>query len=108
MNCVECGEVINAEFMEPVRTNILNRQLCFNCLFWTEYVETKSDHSHLVVNNNHYVIGPATGYQGGFGGAKFNIKFNDGREVTTTNLWMQGDIPERFRDRLPNNAVFVN
>lgn len=42
----------------------------------------------------------------GFDGAKFVIRFHDGREVTTTNLWCQGNIPDEFRDLFPNNADF--
>lgn len=43
----------------------------------------------------------------GFNGDRFNIKFSDGRLATTTNLWSQGTIPERFRERLPDNAKFI-
>ena len=35
------------------------------------------------------------------------IRFTDGREVITHNLWHQGTIPKHFRARLPDNAVFV-
>jgi hypothetical protein len=29
----------------------------------------------------------------------------DGRSIKTNNLWFGGVIPERFRDRLPDNAI---
>lgn len=41
----------------------------------------------------------------GFGGDKFVIRFKDGKEVTTTNLWYQGAIPKHFQKILPDNAV---
>jgi hypothetical protein len=43
----------------------------------------------------------------GFGGAKWTIKFHDGREVVSTNLWYGGQIPPAMRDKLPDNAVFI-
>jgi len=42
----------------------------------------------------------------GFGGKEFKITFKDGREMTCNNLWHRGEIPERFLERLPDNAVF--
>lgn len=43
----------------------------------------------------------------GFGGGKWVVRFHDGREVVTHNLWHVGTIPPPFRDRLPDNAEFV-
>jgi hypothetical protein len=48
------------------------------------------------------------GYCLGYGGAKHVIRFHDGREVTTRNLWHCGTVPPVFRDRLPDNASFVH
>jgi hypothetical protein len=42
----------------------------------------------------------------GHGGRKFVIVFTDGRRVVTTNLWYGGTVPPKFRDRLPDSAVF--
>lgn len=42
----------------------------------------------------------------GHAGAECIIRFNDGRTVTTTNLWAHGEVPEWFRERLPDNATF--
>jgi hypothetical protein len=65
------------------------------------------DESSVNVRGTHYRIGPEKG-KGfrGFGGGKFVVKFFDGRVVTTTNLWCQGEISPEYRDRLPNNAEF--
>jgi len=43
----------------------------------------------------------------GFGGRDFSIKFYDGRDIKTSNLWYQGEIPERFKEFLSDNAEFV-
>lgn len=85
--------------------------LCFSCYFWREKVELAVTHPDRVVRVDgvHYFIGDENASKTfrGFAGHRFKIKFNDGREVTTTNLWCQGDIPENFQDRLPNNAQFL-
>lgn len=107
--CVECGDVLHADYVEPTRTQILERQLCFMCLFWSGYVAAKDEPAHVVANGWHYVISPdqPKGFRGfeGFGGAAFTVQFHDGREVATRNLWTQGEIPEHFRERLPDNAT---
>ncbi|MFJ5103197.1 hypothetical protein [Streptomyces sp. NPDC088554] len=59
----------------------------------------------VVVDGQHYTIGP--GNSGGFGGRRFDIKFFDGRLVTTHDLWSQGTIPPKHRGRYPDNARFV-
>lgn len=43
----------------------------------------------------------------GFAGRKHRIVFQDGRDVTTHNLWSGGIIPPTFWDRLPDNATFL-
>ncbi len=70
----------------------------------------------LIVNHQFYAIG--SGGNGGFGGRL--IKFQrltgrvyDGEKThgpteTTTDLWYSGVIPPAWRDRLPDNAVFLD
>ena len=82
--------------------------MCINCRFWHDLL-AKKDIS-VRVANHHYIIEPEMpkGYGGflGFGGARWDVLFNDGRKVVTHNLWHQGLIPERWRSKLPDNAVF--
>ncbi|GGY88793.1 hypothetical protein CP967_31265 [Streptomyces nitrosporeus] len=59
----------------------------------------------VVVDGQHYSIGP--GNSGGFGGRRFDIEFFDGRKVTTHDLWSQGTIPPKHRERYPDNARFA-
>lgn len=63
------------------------------------------------VNGWHYVIKPmdtsSPPHYLGFGGRLFTFRFHDGREVTSNNVMCQGEIPARFLDRLPDNAVIV-
>lgn len=86
-------------------------QMCSNCNFWREHLEEdKKLHPHtaVVIDGTHYYIcrEDSKSYFRGFGGAKFNIRFNDGHFVTTTNLWCQGNIPPEWRDKFPDNAKF--
>lgn len=85
---------------------------CFDCDFWLEKVRWITTRSKEVVRvkHVHYIIGTEadTGSFRGFGGARFDIKFNDGRLITSTNVWCQGDIPEKFWGQLPDNAVFLS
>ncbi|NIN67223.1 MAG: hypothetical protein GTO63_21490 [Anaerolineae bacterium] len=85
---------------------LVERTACFTCTFWLEKVEVKDDKRSVRVNGTHYFIGPENaGEVGrGFGGSKFRIAFHDGRRVESTNLWCQGNIPELWREQLPDNA----
>ena len=83
--------------------------------FWQEKVAW-ADPMHkyysicVRVNHEHYCIeeeGIGTYGFKGHGGRKFHIKFFDGREVITDNLWYQGVIPPKYRELLPDNAEFV-
>lgn len=109
--CEECRDALYDDYIPETKARIHAERRCFECLFWLDYVATKADPTHLVVNGYHYVITPdkPKGYSGflGHGGAEFVIRFHDGREVVSHNLWAQGSVPQRFRDRLPNNAEFV-
>lgn len=109
--CVECSDALYDSYEPKIKSRIHSERKCFECLFWLDYVATQNDQTHVIVKGFHYVIAPdkPKGYQGflGHGGAEFVIRFKDGREVISHNLWAQGSVPRRFRDRLPNNAEFV-
>ncbi|OKI19290.1 hypothetical protein [Streptomyces sp. CB03911] len=59
----------------------------------------------VVVDGEHYTLGP--GNSGGYGGRRWEIEFFDGRRQVTHDLWHQGVIPPKWRERYPNNARFV-
>lgn len=91
-------------YMKDVAKKLLETQTCFNCNFWLEIIENKAN--HVIIENHCYAIGPPDQKWRGFGGRKFTIKQGTVC-ITTDNLWHQGEIPERFRELLPNNAEFV-
>ena len=115
MKCKECSAEISLNYMESSKTRMIERKLCFICLFWSNYVDcvefgTIATQRIARINHKHFVIGNEGKSRRaefrGYGGAKFVIIFNNGDRVETTNLWAQGEIPERFRNRLPDNAKF--
>lgn len=75
--------------------------------YWTQI---RADDAGAVRTDDgkHYIIGikqsrPGNSWKG-FGGHKWHVKFNDGRSVYTDNLWSQGAIPPKHRERLAPNA----
>jgi hypothetical protein len=64
----------------------------------------------VVVDGVHYYLGEDRKESGtfkGFAGRRFEIEFFDGRRVVTNDLWYQGRIPPKWRERFPDNARFV-
>lgn len=81
--------------------------VCFQCARWYQILaEDALDPDRVVIlENHHYTIGDeAPCVMRGFGGLKWVLALVDGRVVTTTNLWHQGEIPQRFRARFPANS----
>lgn len=104
--CTTCGK----EFEKTLMDDAYLEDNCFDCSFWLEKAayEDESKLRQVIIDGAHYMIGQedSKGFRG-LGGEKFFIKFHDGRTQCSTNLWQQGEIPERFRHLLPDNAVFV-
>ena len=89
-------------------------QMCFSCNFWRDMLEKdakRAPHTVCMIDGTHYVIGDENSketYFRGFGGRRFQIEFNDGHKVVTTNLWCQGEPSKYWRDKFPDNARFEN
>jgi len=107
--CIKCGRIISTAYRDSTTARLIEKNICFSCDFWSEKMSIKDLEKVARINGSHYMIerDDSTAYFRGYSGAEFKIRFNDGREVITHNLWFQGDIPEHFRDDLPDNAVFI-
>ena len=107
--CKRCGRIVNTNYIESIKEELVERNICFDCYFWEEKLLIKDNPEVARINGSHYIIAPdnPNSYFKGFGGAKFIIQFNDGRLVTTHNLWWQGTIPKHFKKLLPDNAIFI-
>ena len=106
MNCVICNKEIE-------ESSYIHKLLCGgNCFyidFWNDKVKIKNDENTVRINGKHYHTGNENSRSPfrGFGGDKCVIRFFDGREVVSTNLWHNGTIPESHRELLPDNAEFI-
>lgn len=112
MVCKICGkEFQKSQWYKPY--NLICSNKCFSENFWREIEQEHIDkNNRIIINGNCYIDGGAKdkNYRGflGFGGREFIIKFFDGRELTTNNLWDNGIIPENHRVILKDNAEFLN
>ena len=106
MNCIIC----NKEIEESEFTNaILCSSECFHVNYWNEMIEIKDNPRIARINKNQYYIGEETSNKTfrGFSERKYIIRFYNGREIVSTNLWYNGEIPESHQELLPDNAEFV-
>lgn len=116
MNCVHCNKEINFNYMEPTKTKLRELSECFNCNHFMDLFRRPDRSDCIVVQRfdvhgqpiSHYMYGEGGGRRAGFGGDKWTIKYLDGRVVTTTNLWHQGEIPQHLLKYFPINAELVN
>ena len=111
--CRECGVIWHPAHYSNAEIGMTHRErgLCANCAYWDEAYQDYVAGKRLVVDGQSYTIGredsrdPASCR--GHGGARFRIQYPAGRVVESTNLWSQGVIPERWRDRMPDTATFI-
>lgn len=108
--CRRCGEKeLPASWLDGDDLRLAG--LCRTCYFWDEKIRWKLEGNKDVViaNHVHYMVRrDGEGIMGGllgYGGRRWLIKWQDGREMVTHNLWCQGPIPEEYWDQLPDNAV---
>ena len=114
--CKECGkrcERDHMNYMDECLNSLYENRLCFHCDFWYEKLEWKenNDPNQVIVDGVHNYAYDMTEDRGqflGYGGSVFHIRWFDGREKKSNNMWCQGSIPDRFKDRLPDNAEFVS
>lgn len=104
--CCECGADGDAHFYATA-ADLRARSVCFICGYWLDLAAEVSLATSVRVGGVHYQIGPKGDPFPGHSGARFVIRFVDGRTVESRNVWHQGQIPARFRGRLPDNASFV-
>ena len=110
--CTICGQMVAAHYVEEVKKEIIEKNICFSCNIWTATIRAHNNKSYHesspIVNGTHYHISPdvtGAGFKG-FGGSEFDVRFFDGRRTITHNMWCQGDVPKHFKDQLPDNAKF--
>lgn len=85
----------------------------FHRKFWAERAEkVKTNPKACAIDGHVYQVGEEHPYRApellGFGGRQFFIARHDGTLIETRNLWYSGEIPSAWRERIPDNAEFVN
>lgn len=101
------------DYIESKLTKIMRKEkCCFTCAFWEDKSLVK-DENTFIVNGEHYHSDKPyvdksiiKGFLG-FGGRDFYLKKEDGTILHANNLWFQGEIPDAFKDKLKDNAVFT-
>jgi hypothetical protein len=86
-----------------------NEQLCFSCAFWKNKIDNPTP-NRQIINGEHWIFEPWSDKPllfAGHGGRAFYIMLNDGSVLRSNNVWYQGEIPQRFRDSLPDTAKFI-
>ena len=109
INCIMCGNTItrNEKSMYEY-TPRYSKDLCHTCNIWKETVDSdKLSKNVVIINGEHYLIDNSESQIKGFSGRPFKIRFNNGKIVTTNNLWHQGRIPIAWQKYLPDNAQFL-
>lgn len=106
MKCPTCGEEIG-KFVSDEQFMKKHGE-CFECSLWRRRLPLVKDSDIAIIDGVFYSIGSENDPSSckGFGGDKFVIRFKDGRQVTTTNLWCGGNISDAWKDKFPNNADF--
>jgi len=116
--CQHCGKEENTHWGDKTNNWLFENKRCFTCDHWLQWVN-KRDNRCVVSDSNpgadgkvnrvhHYISNEIKGgdHLKGYSGYRFYVHFKDGRNVTTTNLWHQGTIPEHFHHLFEINAEF--
>lgn len=103
--CKICGKKQNLKlYAESFSKKLSDKKLCFDCMFWEEVAK---DETTIIINGIAYRLGEEVAPMKGYGGRKFIFRMNNGKIITSTNVWCQGQIPRTHRERLPDNATLV-
>lgn len=110
VQCNECNEEKELMSDDATAVRLIASQRCWDCDFWYRLYILRDDQSVIRIDGKHYHLGMEFGIaeeDKAFGGRKFKIRRLNGCEITTTNLSFNGVIPANFKDRLPDNAEFM-
>lgn len=106
--CTHCqAEGFSTNYCDCPEKKRMDRDgLCFECAFWSLRAESENP---TVINGCFYTPGNRTsGSMRGMAGRRFDIEYiKDGRRITTFDLWSGGQIPEDWRDKIPDTARFL-
>lgn len=108
--CNDCGKTDYPVSFTPTcpEKKVIDAEgVCFDCAYWRVAASKKHD---TVIDGRIYSVGdvkkPPNSPYSGMAGRRFDIEYFDGRKVTTHDLWAGGEVPERYRQQIPDTASF--
>lgn len=108
--CKDCGAVNYSISFTPncAEKKVIDAEgVCFTCAYWRVSIAKTHD---TVIAGRIYSVGDvrrAPGPHNGMAGRRFDIEYFDGRTVTTHDLWAGSEVPERYRQHIPDTAQFL-
>ena len=107
-NCRECGIEVDSD--KFICNDAVDKGLCIDCNEFTAIAKNPNANGYLFIDGICYLVGTAERTIGsrGHAGHVFKIRLKCcGFTFETDNLWHCGEVPECFRDRLKDNADFI-
>ena len=110
IKCKICGKIEESDkWIRSTKEELESNHICFDCNHWRNLYEHDKTNIHFIVNGTHYIPDDedSKSHFRGFGGALFVIQSFKGTITKSTNLWCQGDISPEWREKMPDNARFL-
>jgi hypothetical protein len=109
IKCTSCRRMAWVHYTNEAE--LRRRGLCFGCDVWLSRIAVRATSPNVVVADGKWMTvaeeRPAEHPRqwSGFGGSRFLVKWNDGRQLYTTNLWHGGEVPDHLRELLPDDGT---
>ncbi len=108
IKCRECDKDFDSELFYDGEENA-DKHLCFECERFRALLEKYKSDSYVTINGTVFLIGSVDTpkWDRGFSGRLFKIKLHTGFRFDTRDLNKIGDVPDNFKNRLPDDAEFI-
>lgn len=105
--CTKCGNIFS-----KATYGFKEDGLCFTCQIWNDVKKDIDNPKRIIVRGEAYWDKGNSAEQSkyrGHGGRVFHYKrFNSDDVISTNNLWHSGEVPNAWKDDIPDNAKFIN
>ena len=109
--CSLCGKkILDYGYRNGETYNSMSKsELCYECAFWLNLIDNPVDGQEVILGKCYRV------HEGGrkrffktYGSKRvLYILKKDGTAMKTNDVWPLGDVPERFKDKLPDTAYWI-
>ncbi len=104
--CKKCNQLVSNQYRGNIGDIMQTKQVCFHCAFWLEKMEPTTTGKRIVIDGSMYFIPNKSIGVKGCSGRKFKIQ-TETEIIETNDLWVNGEIPEDFKENFPDNAKFI-